>query len=186
MTKHQVSISNNDDDYLVPIKKWCERYNLTTKMYKTENKNQEGWTSQDIRIYNTVLCRILSKMCGNLSHNKFVSDKIIFSNKHCTMGFLDAYIGGDGCVNQHAHVDGTKRSDRITVCSVSLRMLSDVQLMLKTLGIIAKIYKPRKAETNNRGSLNIKQTYELSVANQQGQKLASMLNIPVLKKQLKV
>lgn len=185
MTKHQVSISNNDDEYLVPIKKWCERYNLTTKMYKTENKNQEGWTSQDIRIYNTVLCRILSKMCGNLSHNKFVSDKIIFSNKQCAMGFLDAYIGGDGCVNQHAHVDGTKRSDRITVCSVSLRMLSDVQLMLKTLGVIAKIYKPKKAETNNRGSLNIKQAYELSVANQQGQKLASMLNIPVLKKQLK-
>ena len=185
MTKHQISISNNDTEYMIPIKKWCDRYNITTKMYKQENKIQPGWTSQDIRIYNTILCRILSNLCGNLSHNKFVSDKIIFSNKECTLGFLDAYIGGDGCVNQHAKCDGNKRSDRITVMSVSHRMLSDVQLMLKNMGIISKIYKLKKVETNNRGSLNIKQGYELSVANQQGQKLASMLNMSIANKQSK-
>ena len=182
MTKRQISISNNDSDYLVLIKKWCDRYNITTKMYKQENKNQKGWTSQDIRIYNTVLCRILSNLCGNLSHNKFVSDKIIFSNRECMSGFLDAYIGGDGCVNQHVKRDGNKRSDRITIMSVSRKMLSDVQLMLKNMGIISKIYK---VETNNRGSLNIKQGYELSIANQQGQKLASILNMSVVNKQSK-
>ena len=185
MTKHQISISNNDDEYMIPIKKWCDRYNITTKMYKHENKIQIGWTSQDIRIYNTVLCRILSNLCGNLSHNKFVSDKIIFSNRECSSGFLDAYIGGDGCVNQHAKCDGNKRSDRITVMSVSRKMLSDVQLMLKNMGIISKIYNLKKVETNNRGSLNIKQGYELSIANKQGQKLASILNMSIIKKQSK-
>jgi len=187
MTKHQISISNNDDDYLKPIQKWCERYNLTTKIYKTENKNQEGWTSQDIRIYNTVLCRILSNLCGNLSHNKFVSDKIMFSNRDCILGFMDAYISGDGCVNQHKkQSNGEIHSDRVTVSSVSHKMLTHVQIMLKNLGIISKMYKPKKAETNNRGSLNIKQSYELSIANKQGQKLASMLNLSIIKKQTKL
>ena len=185
MTKHQVSIANNDNDYLVPIQKWCSRYNLTTKIYTHNNKTQEGWKSQDIRIYNTILCRVLSKLCGNLSHNKFVSDKIIFSNRECCLGFLDAYIGGDGCVNQHKKCDGNKRSDTISVSSVSHRMLSDVQLMLKNLGVLSKLYKPKKVESNNRGSLDIKQCYDLVIANQQGQKLASILNIPILKKQEK-
>jgi hypothetical protein len=93
MTKHQISISNNDIEYLKPINNWCEKHNLTTKVYRNENKNQKGWTSQDVRIYSTVLCRILSNLCGNLSHNKYVSEKIVFSNKECILGFLDAYIG---------------------------------------------------------------------------------------------
>jgi len=183
MTKHQVSIANNDNDYLVPIQKWCQRYNLTTKVYKHENKIQEGWTSQDIRIYNTVLCRILSNLCGNLSHNKFVSDKIIFSNRECTLGFLDAYIGGDGHIGQYTRMDGSKRMNGIVMSSVSIRMINDVQLMLKCMGIIGKINKPKKVEKNNRGSLDIKQLYTLNVNNQQAQRLAKMLNLTIKSKQ---
>jgi DNA-directed RNA polymerase beta' subunit len=184
-TKHQVSIANNDDEYFKPIQKWCEKHNITTKIYKNENKNKEGWTSQDIRIYNTVLCRILSNLCGNLSHNKFISDKIVFSNRECVSGFLDAYIGGDGCVHQHKFVDGSKRSDNISITSVSYKMLLDVQIMLKNLEIISTVHKPKKVETNNRGSTDIKQHFELLVRNQQGQKLASILNMKTEVKQQK-
>ena len=74
MTKHQISISNNDNEYLIPIERWCKKYNLTTKIYCNKDKNQPGWTSQDVRIYSSVLCHILEKLCGKLSHNKFVSD----------------------------------------------------------------------------------------------------------------
>lgn len=179
MTKHQISIANNDDDYLKPIERWCEKHNITTKIYTNKNKIQEGWTSQDIRIYNTVLCRILSNLCGNLSNNKFVSDKIIFSNKECILGFLDAYIGGDGSISQHKKIDGSKRSDMISVASVSYTLLMHVQLMLKNLGIIGKIHKTKKQEKNNRGTLpeNFKQPYLLAIANKQGQKLAGLLNM---------
>jgi hypothetical protein len=78
MTKTQISIANTDIEYFEPILKLCADWNITTKIYKNENKNKEGWTSQDLRIYNTVLCHILENLCGKLSHNKFVSDKIIF------------------------------------------------------------------------------------------------------------
>jgi DNA-directed RNA polymerase beta' subunit len=182
-TKHQISISNNDDNYLKPIERLCQKFNITTKIYTHKNKINEGWTSQDIRIYNTVLCRILSKLCGNLSHNKFVSDKIVFSNKECILGFLDAYIGGDGCVNQHKHKNGKVRSSEISMTSVSKTMLLDIQIMLKNLGIVSAIRKPRKIEKNNRNSKNIYQHYELHVTNQQSQKLAAMLHLTIAKKQ---
>ena len=187
MTKHQISIANNDNDYLIPIQRWCEKHNITTKIYTKNNKIQEGWTSQDIRIYNTVLCRILSKLCGNLSHNKFVSDKIMFSNRDCILGFLDAYVGGDGHVCQSNKKDGMKRTNSIDVCSVSYTLLMNVQVMLKNLGILGKIRKTKKAEKNNRGTLpeNIRQPYVLIVSNKQTQKLASLLKMVPVEKQAK-
>ena len=171
MTAHQVSISNNDVGYFGPIIELCEKWNLTTKVYKNENKNQEGWTSQDIRIYSTVLCRILEKFCGKLSHNKFISDKIIFSNKTCLRGFLDAYIGGDGCVNGH--------SKTIMIASTSKTMLIDVQQILNIFDVYGYIYKPPKQETNNRGSLDIKQMYHLCINGKQAFKLAHIIDMNI-------
>ena len=175
MTKTQISIANNDIEYFEPILKLCADWNITTKIYKNENKNKEGWTSQDLRIYNTVLSHILENLCGKLSHNKFVSDKIIFSNKECLLGFLDAYIGGDGYVNKKAKV--------VSISSVSKNLLIDVQQMLNVLNIYSYITKPLKQETNNRGSKNIKQIYRLAVTGSQIHSLASMLNIKIKYKQ---
>ena len=188
MTKHQISIANNDNDYLKPIEDWCARFNLKTKIRQQKDKIQEGWNSQDIRIYSTVLCRILSNLCGNLSHNKFVSQSIVFSNKECIMGFLDAYIGGDGTVKRRSIGNENKyKYSGISATSTSYQMLLDVQIMLKNLGINSKIHKPKKVLSNNRGTLseNIHQTFELLVNNQQGQKLASILNIKEKEKQSK-
>jgi len=182
MTKHQVSIANNDLDYLKPIESWCARYNLTTKIYCHKNKIQEGWTSQDIRIYSTLLCRILENLCGKLSHNKFINDIIVFSNRQCLLGFLDAYISGDGTVTKR-HDD---RIAGISMTSVSLKMLSHVQLILKNLGVIGKINKPKKVESNNRGSKDIKQLYVLSVTNEQSKILGVMLNLSIKSKQERI
>jgi DNA-directed RNA polymerase beta' subunit len=185
MTSHQISIANNNDNYLLPIQRLCEKYNITTKVYTHKDKIQEGWMSQDIRIYNTVLCRILSTLCGKLSHNKKVSDKIVFSNRECILGFLDAYIGGDGYVNQRKRIVGTKRSNTISMTSVSSQLLLDVQIMLKNLDITSKMGKLTKVESNNRGSKNIKQCYDLVVSNKQAQKLAELLNLTIEEKQKK-
>jgi DNA-directed RNA polymerase beta' subunit len=174
MTTFQMSIANNDSAYFAPILDLCEKWNITTKIYRNENKGKEGWTSQDLRIYNTLLCRILEDLCGKLSHNKFISDKIIFSNKECLMGFLDAYIGGDGSVD-------VKKSNMILMSSVSKKMLIDVQQILNNLGIYSFIKKIKKQETNNRGTLpeNIHQIYYLYVRNKQAKKLASILNTKI-------
>jgi len=171
MTKHQISIANNDSAYFGPIEELCKKWNITTKIYRNENKNKEGWTSQDLRIYNTLLCRILENFCGKLSHNKFISDKIIFSNKTCLRGFLDAYIGGDGCISA--------RSKNIVIGSTSKSMLIDVQQILNTFDIYTRIYKPPKQETNNRGSKDIKQMYSLCADGKQAFKLAGLLDMKI-------
>jgi DNA-directed RNA polymerase beta' subunit len=177
MTEFQLSIANNDAEYFKPILELCEQWNLTTKVYRHENKIQEGWVSQDLRIYNTVLCRILDNLCGKLSHNKFVSDKIIFSNKECQLGFMDAYIGGDGTVG--------RKSRTISMSSVSKNLLIDVQQIMNCLGVYSHIYKCKKRESNNRGTLpeNIHQPYMLNVCGEQNKILAAMLNIKIGYKQ---
>ena len=177
MTKTQISIANNDIKYFKPILELCEKLNITTKIYKNENKCEAGWTSQDLRIYNTILCHILEIFCGKLSHNKFISDKIIFSNKECILGFLDAYIGGDGTIN--------KKDKSIVMSSVSKNLLIDVQQMLNIIGVYSFITKPSKVTSNNRNtcSENIQQLYTLFVRNAQAKKLASMLNMTLQYKQ---
>jgi DNA-directed RNA polymerase beta' subunit len=177
MTKFQVSIANNDEEYFAPILELCKQWNITTKVYRNENKSKKEWTSQDLRIYNTVLCRLLEKICGKLSHNKFVSDKIIFSNKECLYGFMDAYIGGDGTIN--------KKDKSIVMSSVSKDLLIDVQQILNVLDVYSFITKPTKIEKNNRGTLpeNIHQVYTLFVRNQQANKLARLLNMKLKYKQ---
>ena len=185
ITKHQVSIANNDAEYFGPILELCKEWNVKTKIYRHENKGQEGWTSQDLRIYNTVLCKILENLCGRLSHNKFISDKIVFSNRECMLGFLDAYIGGDGCINQSCNKDGTKRSECITVCSVSYNLLLDAQIMLKHFDIVCNIHITKNQTSNNSGTLpeNFQQPYNLRISNQQAQKLVKILNIKIQYKQ---
>ena len=175
MTKHQISISNNDSAYFGPIEELCKKWNITTKIYKNENKCKEGEISQDLRIYNTLLCRILEKFCGKLSHNKFISDTIIFSNKVCLRGFLDAYIGSNGFID--------KKMRSIQISSVSKPMLIDVQQILNIFGVYSIIRKYKKQELNNRGSKDIKQLYYLYIQNKQSQKLASILNMKIDYKQ---
>jgi len=173
MTKFQLSIANNDETYFDPIMTLLQQWNISSKLYKQENKGKTGWTSQDLRIYNTVLCRILESLCGKLSHNKFVSNKIIFSNKECILGFLDAYIGGDGTVNT--------KDKSIMITSVSKELLIDVQQMMNNLGVYSFIKQLRKQTHNNRGTLpeNIRQGYTLHVRNQQAKQLATMLDIKI-------
>lgn len=180
MTKFQISIANNDAAFYKPILELCERWNITTKQYRTENKIQEGWTSSDLRIYNTMLCRILDKLCGKLSHNKFVLDKIIYSNRDCVLGFLDAYISGDGTISA--------KSKQINAASVSKPLLEAVQQMLNTLGVYSFIKKSVKRTSNNRGTLpeNIHQPYVLYVTNKQAQILAGLLHPTINYKQANV
>jgi DNA-directed RNA polymerase beta' subunit len=115
----------------------------------------------------------LENLCGKLSHNKFVSDKIVFSNKECILGFLDAYIGGDGSVNV--------KDKSLVMSSVSKELLIDVQQMLNNIGIYGFIKKMTKKSCNNRGTLpeNIHQGYILYVRNLQAINLAGMLDIKI-------
>jgi hypothetical protein len=178
MTKHQLSIANNDEEYFGPIKELCERWNITTKYYVHKNKGKEGWTSSDLRIYNTFLCRVLEKLCGKLSHNKFVDQRIVFSNYECQIGFLDAYIGGDGYV----------KSNSILISSTSLKMLTDVCVMLRSMNIYSFVKKTspytkdKVFPTYITKLENLHQIYHLHIRNEQCKHLSNILNLRIAHK----
>ena len=175
VTKTQISIANLELEYFEPIQRLCQKYNITTKIYTHDDKGKVGWTSRDIRIYSVMLTRMVELFGGRLSHGKKVHDRIIFSNKECLKGFLDAYIGGDG------HV--CKRGNEINVYSVSKDLLWDVHQILNILGIYSQVRKckaPHKDvvfPTYTTPLANIKQGYTLHITNKQAHKLASMLNM---------
>ena len=181
VTKTQISIANIEPGYFDPIERLCRKYNITTKIYRHENKGKEGWTSQDIRIYSVMMTRIVEKFGGKLSHGKFVHDRIIFSNQDCLKGFLDAYIAGDGCID--------KRNKSIHVGSVSKDLIWDVHQILNILGIYSLVRIPKKRDTPvvfptyTTPVENIKQGYILNIENWQAHKLASILNMKIQRKQ---
>jgi intein/homing endonuclease len=174
VTPNQISISNNDLNYFVPIQRLCKKFNITTKIYVHNNKGKDGCTSTDIRIYNTLLTQIVVKMSGRHSHNKKLSSHIVFSNRQCILGFLDAYISGDGCVHQHKRDYGTV-TESISITSTSRNLLVDTMVMMKNIGITGHITKNRLVTSNNQGTLpeNIHVTYDLDIRNKQSQKLAN-------------
>ena len=175
ITNTQVSISNNSLEYLEKIIMFCERYNITYKIYKQENKNKEGWTSQDIRIYSKIIRDMLFELCGCLSHNKFVSTKLVFSNKDFIRGFLDAYICGDGTISI--------KDKSINICSTSKQLLLDVQQMLNIMETYSYMMKFKKPETNNRNSKHIQQAYNLKIRNKQVHQFYKTIKLTLCAKQ---
>jgi DNA-directed RNA polymerase beta' subunit len=155
-TPTQISIANNCREFFAPIERLMEKWKITTKFYIHNNKNAEGWTSSDLRIYSIVLTDILNILCGKGSPNKCVNYLLFNSNKEFMRGLISAYFAGDGSVN--------KLSCLITAYSVSRTLLENIQSILcYWFGIYTKIKTNKLQQTNNIGSKNILQGYTLTI-----------------------
>ena len=155
-TETQISISKNDREFLEPIERLMNKWNITTKYYVHKDKNQDGWVSSDLRIYSTLLTKILYVLCGKGSENKSIHNELFNSNKEFLKGILSGYIGGDGTID--------KNTSFISICSVSRKLLENIQSILCWwFGVYSGIRKLKKQEKNNRGSENILQTYNLYI-----------------------
>jgi DNA-directed RNA polymerase beta' subunit len=155
-TLTQISIANNCREFFAPIERLMEKWKITTKFYIHNNKNGEGWTSSDLRIYSIVLTNILNILCGKGSPNKCVNYLLFNSNKEFMRGLISAYFAGDGSVN--------KLSCLITAYSVSRTLLENIQSILCFwFGIYTKIKTNKLQLTNNIGSKNILQGYTLTM-----------------------
>ena len=161
--KTQVSFSNSDEEYFAPIVELCNQWNLITSFVTGfESKREHSY-----KVYNATIGELLISLCGN---NKFVSDKIIFSNKSCLLGFLDAYIGGDSVI------DNVTKEFVIGSGNVSKAFLIDVQQILNTFGIYSNLSESEERDNN-------KPTFALRICGEQNKKLAPMLNLKIGYKQ---
>jgi hypothetical protein len=80
-----------------------------------KEKGKEKGKHNDIHIYSNMLCDVLQELC--------INDTIVFSNKDCILGFLDAYIGANGYFTDHY----------ITTTNKSKELLIEIQQMLNYL-----------------------------------------------------
>ena len=155
-TPTQISIANNCREFFAPIERLMEKWKITTKFYIHNDKNGEGWTSSDLRIYSIVLTDILDILCGKGSPNKCVNYLLFNSNKEFMRGLISAYFAGDGCIS--------KKACGISASSVSRTLLENIQSILCFwFGIYTKIKTNELQLTNNIGSKNILQGYTLSM-----------------------
>uniref|UniRef100_A0A6C0DPK4 DNA-directed RNA polymerase n=1 Tax=viral metagenome TaxID=1070528 RepID=A0A6C0DPK4_9ZZZZ len=183
LTKHKLSIANINDDYLKPIEDFCAKWNINNKKYKRLNRGGDGWTSQELKIDSSILCKIIENLCGRHSDKKKIASTIVFSNRQCILGFLDAYIGGDGSIAKKINKDGSVRISDIKMWSCSRDMLTDVMVMLRNVGVTSHIYKIQARKANEHSIQHKKQSYSLDVKNRQAQKLAGALNLTIKEKQ---
>jgi hypothetical protein len=170
-------------DFAQMMKSFGDLGNMGKSGDQDQDQDQDMFPPRPQTVYQGV-----AELGGKLSHLKYVSPHIVFSNKQCILGFLDAYISGDGCVCQYKNSSGEMCPSSISVASTSHTMLTDVSVMLRNLGVATSLHKTHTHQTNNRGTLpeNIHQTYALDITNHQAQILASMLHLTIAHKQEKL
>lgn len=174
ITKTQISIANNDLDYLKPIIELCDDWNITYKIYTHTDKNEKGWTSQDIRIYSTVLTRILKELCGQLSTGKHIHSSLLGGSRDFLSGICSGYFGGDGTVSKTA----------ICACSVSRQLLDDIKVvLLRVNDIHSTIHSNKLPEKNNRGTTSFNQSFTMCIRNGNVHRFIESVEILIAEKQ---
>lgn len=173
-TKNYVCISNNDPVFRQKIYDFCDRYTIGHHTTIQENKIQQGWTSTDIRIHSVLLARFMTATCKTGSKEKVIPDWALFANNDFLKGLVDGYFSGDG------HVTAKKS---VIATSISKKMLIGIQNILARFDIFSKLSKPKKQLTNNRGSKNIQQTYNLEIQCENNKRFAETFPLVVESKQ---
>lgn len=152
------SVSSNDgfelhmahkyDTFFDPIHRICDKLKIHKQTYSAASHSH-------FLIADILLPGLLEKLAGN--ETRFISDSILFSNRECMCGFLDAFIGG-------TRVQYTDNS--VSMDSSHYQLLLDIHIMLKNVGITSRIV------TSN--------TFSIVVENQQCTKLANLVTRNIL------
>jgi DNA-directed RNA polymerase subunit A" len=177
VTETYIAIANNDYGYLFRLIQFCKKYNLGFHLTRRHPRGKDGkkmGLSTDIRIHSTMLASFLLKTCGNGSQFKFVPNFAYIANKDFIKGLLDGYYSGDGYVT-------TKNT--ISCSSVSEALIDGMINLLARFDIFSKKNKPKKIETNNKGSLDIKQHYTLIISSNNIIKFVENISLIIPEKQ---
>jgi len=139
-----INICNFDKEIQKKIIKICNHKNLNYTLLKDK---------KSINIKNKPLMKFIEYYFGKSSKNKFISKKIIKSNKNFKRGLLCGYFDGDGCINQCNFGWVTK----------SLNLCKGINLLLLSLGIANNYKKIKKKISLCSG--NLKDYYEGNILN---------------------
>jgi intein/homing endonuclease len=174
VTKNYITITKYDQNYLNRIKKFVKealdinyhevfidyKYDYFNRI-KVENgeelnendlKMAENHLPCEIRLHSKLFSTFIEQVCGKGSLNKKIPDFAYTANDSFLRGLFDGLVSGDGSINS-----------RIIYSSISIDLINGFCNLLSRINVFGTIHVPKKQETNNKGSKDIKQMYELHI-----------------------
>jgi DNA-directed RNA polymerase beta' subunit len=127
----QISITNNNLNYLAPIKALMASWNVETHITCEERVSNIGiaGTSTSLVIHSTLLAKAIQTVFGRVSYEKKMPDWVLQASDEFINGLVDSYICGDGSVSKDTGV--------ITATSVCKELLVKMQAVLTRYGIFS-------------------------------------------------
>lgn len=150
--KSNPTIINGDMDLFEEIKKACKNlniyYKLCTNTYGTKylRLTKQNWFRE-----------FLVRVGVEVGNKKHVCDELKLLGSKETSALLQGLFDTDGSV---------ERKKQLTFSNISLQLIKDVQRLLLTFGIVARVRKRKGKEINIYGKrYSTKDNYELIIAN---------------------
>lgn len=162
-----ISFQINNSEYFELILDFCNDFNIFVRIY------EHGIDRQYIDIHNIKLSIIFKKLCGNVTKNRCLSDKLVFSNKEFILGFLKSYLDVEGYMNNKGNY---------MIVSYSKDMLVDIQHILNYFDIYGfiKVIKVEKKKNNENFTetiiKNIETFYKLEIKGKQIYRLLTLIS----------
>ena len=165
----KVSIAKEDKGVQAIVKKWFDRYNITSQsvVQKKEPKgNFKGGFSYSIEGNSTLFARFMREFVGTKSENKFVPDVAFTAPLPFIKGIISGYFSGDGSIDKGG----------ITSGSTSSRLTEGISMLCSRLGIFGKV-SISELKSNNLGTEDILPSHRLSIRSLWGQKFAEEIEL---------
>ena len=112
----QIQITNNDDGFLVPIRKLMDSWSVghhTVSSEKDIVSSGIKGRSTSLIIHSTLLTTAFRTMFGVNSYTKTLPDWVFQAPDNFVKGFMDGYMSGDGYVDNRNTIHCSSSSDEL-------------------------------------------------------------------------
>jgi DNA-directed RNA polymerase subunit A" len=130
----QVSITNNDLDYLQKVSTLMDKWNVGTHQVSEKKHSLRSGikgTSTSLIIHSTLLAKLMSELFGRVSGEKTLPNWVFQAPDDFVKGVVDGYMSGDGTVD--------KKSGCVLATSVSEDLLVRMRTLFARYGIFSTI-----------------------------------------------
>ena len=162
VSKHQVGIANNNENYRNMATTWTRKLNISDRINQKINEMGE---STSIFIHSTLLRDFLVTICGQGSYEKKVPSFAYSAPDDFVKGLLDGYICGDGNISKNGGM---------TVYSRSKSLRDGVSTLLTRFNIITRLSESMLVNQNDSDSVQ-KPLYSLSTSVYEAPKLEDII-----------
>lgn len=143
LTPSFVSIANVDENFIQNLEQFASQ--IGTKIYQRAKDGEFG-PSISNNISSSVLSKLVKKLCGSGSANKFIDYHFLFGNEIFASALLRGYFDGDGSISVEREM--------IRASSNSYLLIEGISLILTRFGIFSKI-----SRNKNQWTLTISKQY---------------------------